>query len=217
VNDILKQRLIGALILLALGVVFWPIIFVEPGDRPAAGEGRIPPRPAVDTTPIEPPDASGLRTSPELALATEPGQQVITEFSLEAEPAAETETDLEPAGALPVIEPETEPAAMPTEPPAKARRARSEAPGRPVLDSNGLPVAWILQVASVSSAAKADALRERLLEMDQKAYVKKVARGEKDLYRVYIGPRFERAPLEQLQAGIDTRFKVQSLIVRYIP
>ena len=41
-NDILKQRLVGALILVALGVVFWPIIFVEPGVKDTPGDSRIP-------------------------------------------------------------------------------------------------------------------------------------------------------------------------------
>ena len=60
-NDILKQRLVGALILVALGVVFWPIIFVEPGERSTVGQVRIPPPPVIDTTPIESPGQEGLR------------------------------------------------------------------------------------------------------------------------------------------------------------
>ena len=70
-NDILKQRLVGALILVALGVVFWPIIFVEPGDQAVAEQRRIPPRPEVVTTAIEAPDLAGLRASPELAVPLE--------------------------------------------------------------------------------------------------------------------------------------------------
>ena len=65
-NDILKQRLVGALILVALGVVFWPIIFVEPGDIARDEARRIPGRPAVDTTPISTPDKKGLRESVKL-------------------------------------------------------------------------------------------------------------------------------------------------------
>ena len=70
-NDILKQRLVGALILVALGVVFWPIIFVEPGDEAVAQQARIPPRPEVVTTPIAVPDMAGLRASPERAVPAE--------------------------------------------------------------------------------------------------------------------------------------------------
>jgi len=47
--------------------------------------------------------------------------------------------------------------------------------------------------------------------------VKKVDRGGKDLYRVYIGPKFERAKLEKIQSDVDAEFGVKSMIARYIP
>ena len=199
-NDILKQRLVGALILLALGVVFWPIIFVEPGDQSAIEPNLIPPRPGIDVAPIEPPDTAGLRIAGDVAARLEqeqdPGLLQAPEPGAEAEPAAPVSP---------------EPAA------GKPSRTRSEPPEQPLLDADGLPVAWILQVASVSSAAKANELRDRLLELDQKAYVKKVERGERDLYRVYIGPKFEKARLQRVKAEIDGEFGVNSLITRYVP
>jgi DedD protein len=85
------------------------------------------------------------------------------------------------------------------------------------MDSQGVPVAWILQVASVSSADKAEQLRQRLLQKDRKAYTRKIRRNGKDLYRVYIGPKFERGRLEAMQAEVDREFGVKSMIVRYIP
>jgi DedD protein len=200
VNDILKQRLVGALILLALGVVFWPIIFVEPGERYTEERSRIPPAPAVDSTPIESPDPGGLRASPEWEIEDTGGDEELYLILEEQAP--------EPEATPPAAE------AAPATATAKSRETRPEAP---VLDSKGLPVAWILQVASVSSATKADQLRDSLLTMREKAYVKKLRRGEKDLYRVYIGPNVERAQLEKIQAGVDKRFGVRSMIVRYVP
>jgi len=200
-NDILKQRLVGALILVALGVVFWPIIFVEPGERSTVGQVRIPPPPVIDTTPIESPGQEGLRASPE----------------------AEPEDSLEPAEVAATFDPgaadaDTPPVApAPAPAPTPESRTRSEPPEKPALDSKGVPLAWILQVATVSSAAKADELRDRLLATGEKAYVKKLVTGEKVLYRVYVGPNFERAQLQKIQAGIDSRFGVHSLIVRYKP
>ena len=204
-NDILKQRLVGALILLALGVVFWPIIFVEPQERYAQEQGMIPPAPDIDSTPIEPPGAEGLRASAQWEVEEAGAEQAVDEFvtvTLE-------ETPIEPA----VVEADPAPASAVPD----ARGTRDEPPVQPTLDSKGLPVAWILQVASVSSAAKADELRDGLLSMREKAYVKKLERGQKDLYRVYIGPNVERAQLERIQAGIDKRFGVRSIIVRYVP
>jgi len=205
-NDILKQRLVGALILLALGVVFWPIIFVEPTEGPGGEGGRIPPQPSVDTRPIEPPDLAGLRPSREIERAKE---------------APAVKAAKQPA---PVKVEEAKPVAAPTPaspPPAEKTeaqsRTRSEAPVRPAVDGDGVPIAWILRVASVSNAEKAEALRKDLLAIDIKAYVKKVKRGDRVLYRVYIGPRFEKAPLEKMRGTVDSRFGVTSMITRYYP
>lgn len=222
-NDILKQRLVGALILVALGVVFWPIIFVEPGEQPSAERASIPPRPQVDTAPIEAPELAGLRRSPPMAAQQDPEQeqqqlqereQQREQELVAVEPAAEPEQPSEVVEKAPAgIAEKTSVAAAPVEQP----RTRSEAPEKLAIDSDGVPVAWILQVASVSSADKAEQLRQRLLTMQQKAYVKKVGRGGKDLYRVYIGPKFERAKLEKIQSDVDAEFGVKSMIARYIP
>lgn len=195
-NDILKQRLVGALILLALGVVFWPIIFVEPEERYAQEQNPIPPAPVIDSTPIDPPSADGLRASSEWEVEDTGADQTVDEVVT----VILEESPVEPVSTVP-----------------DTRGTRTEPPVQPTLDSKGLPVAWILQVASVSSASKADELRDGLLAMREKAYVKKLERGQKDLYRVYIGPNVERAQLEGIQTGIDKRFGVKSIIVRYVP
>jgi len=154
---------------------------------------------------------AGLRPSPEIA---------IQQAQDEPEPTPEPKPEPRPSEkeAQPVVEAKVE--AKPTPVPLESKpeqRTRSEAPEKPALDSDGVPLAWILQVASVSSADKADALRKKLLAMDHKAYVKKIKRGDKSLYRVYIGPKFERARLERIQAGIDSEFGVKSMIARYVP
>ncbi len=207
-NDVLKQRLVGALILVALGVVFWPIIFVQPGDKEVAQQQQIPPRPGVAITPIEPPDQMGLRPSPEHTAMDDSADE--GEVALPADDSVAA-TSLEPA---------PEPAPAPLKKPKvvdTGDASRSKAPAPLVMDSDGVPVAWILQVASVSSAEKADELRRRLLSMDYKAYVKKVKRGGKVLHRVYLGPKFERAKLEQMQPAINAEFGVKSMVARYIP
>jgi len=217
VNDILKQRLVGALILVALGVVFWPIIFVEPGTRVEPGQLNMPPRPAVDTSPIEPPQPERWRGSTESYEESE--QEVATDDELLAasedpvaseDLAAAVEEPGQGSEAVVSVEP------APPEAPA-AVQTRTSAPEAPALDDSGVPVAWSLQVATVSSAAKAEELRQQLLSMEEKAYIRKLERGDRDLYRVFVGPKFERAQLEQTQARVNARFGVESLIVRYLP
>jgi DedD protein len=220
-NVVLKQRLVGALILIALGVVFWPIIFVEPGDVTASGVREVPTRPAVNTRPIAAPDKKGLREAAELESRKAAQQredelaaaQAAAEAKAEADKTAKDDAEVEPAS-VPVAK--TKPAPTP-EPKAAAGQTRTEAPKKPALDSEGVPIAWILQVASVSDAEKADALRANLLKLGHQAYTKKVYRSDKVLLRVYIGPKFERAKLEKIKPEVDDAFAVKSMIVRYIP
>lgn len=188
----LKQRLVGALILVVLGVVFWPIIFVAPEpESPTRPEG-IPPAPRVDNSMLPAPDSAGLRASPEPVVAGEAeGMDVIL-------PAETPE-----ANALPVPEP------GPT--------TRDVPPELPALDADGIPIAWSLQVATMGSREKAQHLRDELNHQDMKAYIKPLRRGGDTLYRVYVGPKFERSQLETIKQTVDARYGVESLVARYVP
>lgn len=207
-NEILKQRLVGALILVALGVIFWPIIFVQPERDEGVKPPAIPPPPGINATPIEAPDDAGLRESP----------------SLTAHDEVEAEDTVQPVDTVPPEEvsapgvedaQEAEPAPVAAAP--QERAPRTEAPEKLAMDSDGVPIAWTLQVATLSNSEKADALRRKLLAMNHKAYVAEVRRDGKTLYRVCVGPRFERAELERLKSHIDSTFGVKALVARYVP
>ena len=191
-NDILKQRLVGALILVALGVVFWPIIFLPPDDKTASHPQSIPP---LSNAPIEVVGEGDLRTSPALAALSDNRGR-----------GERAETD-----------PAVSSGAVPQSSDSNTIGTRANAPEPLVMDSDGIPLAWTLQVVTVSSADKAEALRKQLLDMSQKAYIVEVRSNGKKLYRVCIGPRFERVELETLQESINAQFKVNSIVARYIP
>lgn len=220
-NEVLKQRLVGALILVALGVIFWPIIFVEPERQPVGQLQGIPPQPKVSEQPVSPPTLSGLRGSPALDMDHVLEEQDAMDTALYD--AADTTVR---QGSDADAEPQTSLSAAPTAAQSGAAAASADAPTvtprtqRPEplrVDADGVPEAWILQVVSVSSEEKANALRDRLLGLNHKGYVKRVSSNGKTLYRVYIGPRFEQAKLEEIQPQIDAEFGVKSMIRRYVP
>jgi DedD protein len=222
-NEVLKQRLIGALILVALCVVFWPIIFVEPGASGGAEEAQIPPRPLVETTSIEPPDMAGLRPSREIIKEPEPKERELLSLAPEAPPVVSSSPTYSSAqqskpatpnstASLPAPKPEPVSAPKPAE-----QKTRTEAPVKPALDAEGIPITWILRVASVSSSSSADKLRKDLPDMGYKAYAKKITSNGKAIYRVYVGPKAEKARLEKIQGSINSRFGVKSMITRYYP
>ena len=222
-NDILKQRLVGALILVALGVIFWPIIFVEPQSDGNIEDLRIPPRPEVDTTPIAAPDTSGMRGSPDASLdAPEDSEPLVDDDLGWSEPPAVDATPATESGGVEdarkaVSEAVIEEADAGRAPPPEPGETRKEAPEQPALDAQGVPIAWMLQVASVSSQDKAEALRQRLEAMGEKAWVDPVSVGGRTMYRVNVGPKFERARLDALRPEVDTEFGVKSLVRRYLP
>jgi DedD protein len=210
VNDILKQRLVGALILLALGVVFWPIIFVGPDAERVAEQQSIPLPPGVSTSAIEAPDQEGLRASPERVVDGD-SPVVAGPFAIDQPFVEVTEEDAVTAP----LSPQAETTVPVTNSPAG--EVRSQAPERLAMDTDGVPVAWTLQVATVSSAEKAEELHKRLLALNHKAYTTRVSSGGKSLYRICIGPKFERVELEKLQARINAEFGVTSMVARYTP
>tara|TARA_B110000977_G_scaffold46298_1_gene62985 strand:- start:2080 stop:2679 length:600 start_codon:yes stop_codon:yes gene_type:complete len=199
VNDILKQRLVGALILVALGVVFWPIIFLQPDDKAAPHSQSIAPPHAAS---IEVVSQGDLRALPSLA-------------ALDDNPDGGERAETDPLAAVTPLTISSE--AVPQSSDSNTSGVRNSAHEQLFMDSDGIPLAWTLQVVTVSSADKAEALRKQLLDMSQKAYIVIVRSNGKKLYRVCIGPKFERIELETLQASINAQFKVNSIVARYIP
>lgn len=216
-NDVLKQRLVGALILVALGVIFWPIIFIEPERGDAAMEARIPPRPGVETTPLPSPDKVGLRESPSLlADDSAEGEQLVHDSLPVPDPQDSPLVDAEPAP--PVPDPQSGAAGDATAADNDvAIPTRDRAPESPELDAQGVPVAWMLQVVSLSNKTSAEQAAQRLQDLGHKAYVKAAQVNGRMLYRVYVGPKFERGRLESIQGAIDQEFGVKSMIRRYYP
>ena len=198
-NDILKQRLVGALILVALGVVFWPIIFLQPDDKTASQPQSIAPLPAASIGVVSQGDSRALSDLAMLGDNPDGGERAETALLAVATPSTISSE------------------AVPQSIDSNTIGARANAPEQLVMDSDGIPVAWTLQVVTVSSADKAEALRKQLLDMSQKAYIVIVRSNGKKLYRVCIGPKFERVELETLQASINAQFKVNSIVARYIP
>ncbi|TXS95691.1 hypothetical protein FV139_07425 [Parahaliea maris] len=211
-NNVLKQRLVGALILVALGVVFWPIIFVEPESARQAPVVRMPPPPAIDTTPLASPDKVGLRGSPPLD-----ADDGLAEPNLPAAPDANAVSVLVADAEPEAPEAEPAPAITPPDDKAIAARAREERPAQPEIDDQGIPVAWTLQVISVSRKEGADQTLQRLQAMGHKAYVKVAEVEGRKVFRVYVGPKFERARLDDIKADVDRQFGVKSMVRRYYP
>ena len=54
-RGVLKQRLVGALVLIAVGVVFWPLVFVDSDRQTLDRTSQVPPMPNLQRLKVEAP------------------------------------------------------------------------------------------------------------------------------------------------------------------
>jgi DedD protein len=180
---VLKQRLVGALIIIALGVVFWPLVFVDSDRVSLDRTSEVPPMPSLEQMKISTPQP--LR-------------------------------NMEPAVTVTEIPLHEQPPQLPEQPAADTSSSAAGRP-QPKLDDAGIPVAWILQVVSVSERSKADKLTRELISLGYKAYHRPLKREQKTLYRVNVGPVFDKQKLRKTKVAIDQHLHVNAIIARYIP
>jgi DedD protein len=174
-----RERLIGALVLVAVVVLFVPAIL----------KGRDPP-----------PEAASPGTAPvkriELPIGDavpEPEEQVLVPEPVRAEPAT----------AEPVTDASQEPEATPAPPPSPRVSAERPAPApereQPAPAAAATPAtAWAVQLGAFSSKAKADQLVAELRKRRFAAFVLEYRASGQVLYRVRVGPEQDRARAEEI-------------------
>lgn len=202
-DNLVKQRLVGALILVALGVVFWPIIFVARDGDTRELRVAVPEAPPVDLSPLPAPDSAALRRAPLAQAQAQGSEQGPAPEPLDSDPPL-------PAP-LPAL-----PARADTQAPASLEQAR-ETLQAPAIDADGLPIAYALQVATIGERERAETLRDELLKAGYKGYLQRLRRDERTLYRVLVGPRYQRDDLAPVKEAVDRTWRVESLIIRYLP
>lgn len=188
----LKQRIVGALVLLALAVIFLPMLLSREDElrRVHVDAPQMPAAPAMPDVELEP--------------VVVPEPQSVADESMTAEPAS----DQALVAAEPVA-PLTAPAAAPVQQPAVA----APAPVADKLDANSLPISWSVQLASLSSASGAQALQKTLRSQGYNAYV----RTFDGMNRVFVGPLIERTEANRVRDQLNRQHKLNGFVVRFQP
>lgn len=208
-----KQRMVGALVLVALAVIFLPMLFSrQDEERQVVVEAPATPQaPAVAQVQVEP--------------VVVPEPQALSEQ--EPVPAddgvvAQQAPSMPVQASVPVVKPAPAPtvAAKPAAPaPApKPVAPQPAAPGKPDvgqsrIDPNGLPISWSIQVASLGNRDGAEALQKKLRSQGYNAYIRS-ADGKN---RVFIGPLIERAEADRLRDLLDRQQNLKGFVTRFQP
>lgn len=224
-----KQRIIGALVLIALAIIFLPMLFSSKDEHPLPTvEVQVPPTPVIAPVPevaVEPVEVPEPVDESLFEPVAEPELEFVLIENDPVEPPAAPVVEVQPAAPVPVIEaprvveaPVTQPAkpATPAKPstPAPAAPVVS-APQRaePGIDRSNLPVSWSIQLASLSSLANAERLRDTYRAKHYAAYV----RSADGVHRVLIGPLIREAEAVAMCKQLKSRDKQDCFVVRYQP
>lgn len=200
----LKQRIVGALVLIALAVIFLPMLLKQ--EDPARKiVVEAPPMPVVPEQPQYPVTEVAV---PEPVIDDEWDGAVITEQPLATGSAPVQPVAVEPAPAAPVVTQPVKPVV--TQPVSKKPEQPVIAPG---IDKNNLPVSWSVQLANLTNKANAEALRDTYRKKQYNAYV----RSSDGVHRVLIGPLVKEADAQSMCKSLKAREKQECFVVRYQP
>lgn len=179
----LKQRLIGAVVLLALAVIFIPMLLQGPIERESTSVPIEIPVQSMLSEQTQPAPEPRLPTAVEPSVSTEPASQQAVVESIQS----------------PVVS--DKPAATPPKPTVIAPQVPPEL------------VSWAVQVGSFGTEANALGLRDSLRGKGYAAYTEAIKSDGKVLYRVRVGPMVERSEAEKLQATLDSKESLKGLVV----
>jgi DedD protein len=210
-----KQRMVGALVLVALAVIFLPMLFSRQDEqRKVIVEAPVAPQatsvPQVQVEPVVVPEPQALPQEPVPSDEEIAQQEVPSTPIAPAAPVAPA-----PAPAAKPVAPIPALAAKPSTPPAQPITAT---PGKPDtsqsrVDANGLSVSWSVQLASLSNRASAESLQKSLRAQGYNAYIR-TADGKN---RVFVGPLIERAEADRLRDLLSRQRNLKGFVVRFQP
>jgi DedD protein len=216
-----KQRMVGALVLVALAVIFLPMLFSRQDEQrqvtvDAPSAPQAPVMPQVQVEPVAVPEPQALPQEP-VPSDDEIAQQ---ESAVPAAPVAPAPAPASAAAAKPVAPPSA-PAPVPAlaaKPATAPAQPITAAPGKPDttqsrVDANGLSVSWSVQLASLANRESAEKLQKTLRSQGYNAYIR-TADGKN---RVFVGPLIERAEADRLRDLLNRQQNLKGFVVRFQP
>jgi len=211
-----KQRMVGALVLVALAVIFLPMLFSRQDEQrqvtveaPAAPQAPAVAQIQMETVAVPEPQVLPQEPVPsdyEVAEQAAPAAPIAP-----AAPAPAPAPVAKPVAVAPAPAPVTKPAAAPAQPIAALSAKPDTTQSR--VDANGLSVSWSVQLASLSSRASAESLQKTLRSQGYNAYIRS-ADGKN---RVFVGPLIERAEADRLRDLLSRQQNLKGFVVRFQP
>lgn len=230
-DEVLKQRLIGAAVLIALAVIFIPMFFGGNDDAvpPATLDPAMPSSPLADRevrrlplNPNRPNGAESRAVTEEVELpvpvnntSSDEGATERVPLNPSASSSAEARVDVQPEEAsvsVPLANETPKQSAESNETAAStgATIVVATEAGSTASPSSG----WSVQVASFSAQATANRVADALQAEGHAVEVERIVRGQSVLYRVSTGPYTDREQAEVARKSIENSTQGVSPVVK---
>ncbi|MBE9516656.1 MAG: SPOR domain-containing protein [Proteobacteria bacterium] len=189
-NDQLKQRLVGAIVLVSLAVIFIPMILPGGGMGDSLNIRKVPPEPDYRFTPPK----SAPKAPPMSAAVIVPmGDAKLSSGTSVKKASSKKTSDSKTISKNSIVT--TSDKKLKTKP--------------------AQVTAWIVQVGSFTSAPNAKALQDKLRKMGYASFVEAVKSKSGMNYRVRVGPELKRTTAEKLQKQLAEKAKLKGMVQSY--
>jgi len=187
-----KQRIVGGLVLVALGAIVIPFLLDMHQEDQWWGKGNIPKKPE---------DGFVTRVLP-LQEWSQQAQSELKQAGAQLDGAAAAIKDQ--AEAPPAARPEAHQAPKVASTPSASPAATADAE------------AWVVQLGSFANRKNAEDLHQRLRQKGYRAFVDQLQQGGRTVYRVRIGPEQQRTAAESLRDRLEHDLRLKGIVL-HIP
>lgn len=185
----MKQRLVGAVVLVALAVIFIPMLLSGGRDMEMPVFGSNVPERSAEITSIKHIDIEEIQKT-ELH-PVNPKRIPIAHGLPEPEIVKETKSKSIIETIVSLTEPEEEKKSVIKE------------------------TVWAVQVGSFNKRSNALGLKDKLRKKKIHAFVERIMKNNKAIYRVRVGPEITRKKAEALKQKLKKEFKLSGLVVKH--
>lgn len=196
----LKERLVGAAVLVVITVIFIPMILTGPIDSNSITETNIPDRPTekLNSKLIPLTDTLKPITTMQKDDAINGSQSIID--------AGKAETTIKPQGNTLTKSESDNSASDLTNKTSELKSVKNKKVGL---------TAWVVQLGSFSSKVNADKLNLTLRKSGFPAFVEPLGKKNETVYRVRVGPELLRADADALLKKIKADTKLDGIVLSY--
>lgn len=213
----LQKKLVGAAVLIALAVIFLPMLLNGKKEAETITMNiEIPPKPTYEV----PNHLEPVVTTEQVATLERPAELAPLESLRPAatgitEVPASQAVQQAPVAAAPVAQPK--PAKPAEKAPVKVAKltptkpAAAPAKASPAASGAG----YVVQVGSFGKQENAERLKDKLAAVGFPAFVEKTQREKGAIFRVKVGPRTSRGSVDELRIRLHDEAKLEGIIVSH--